>query len=182
MSIIAGWQLWAARPFSPEVTLALSRFVDPLGGNWSLRWATIPLRAIVGFGFMQHGYAKLARGGDSFGQILQALGVPLPHLLGWATIAVEILGGAAILLGALVALASIPMAIVLVVAICTVHLPNGFSSIKLLAVTASGAHFGQPGYETDLLYLACLLGLVLAGPGPLSVDRMILRRMKVAGN
>ena len=90
-----------------------SRFIDPLQGNWGPQWMTIPLRAIVGFGFLQHGYAKLARGGDSFGQILQALGVPLPHLLGWATIAVEILGGAAILLGALVALATIPMVIVL---------------------------------------------------------------------
>ena len=39
------------------------------------------------------------------------------------------------------------------VAIVTVHLPYGFSSIKLQSVTAAGAHFGQPGYETDLLYL-----------------------------
>jgi len=38
---------------------------------------------------------------------------------------------------------------------------DGFSSIKLEAVTAAGAHFGQPGYETDLLYLAALCALVL---------------------
>jgi hypothetical protein len=54
---------------------------------------------------------------------------------------------------------SVPMAAVLLVATFTVHLPNGFSSIKLLAVTAAGAQFGQPGYETDPLYLACLLPL-----------------------
>ncbi|HTW34253.1 MAG TPA: hypothetical protein VMD53_06525 [Rhizomicrobium sp.] len=59
------------------------------------------------------------------------------------------------------------MAIVLLVAIVTVHLPNGFSPIKLQTVTAQGtAHFGQPGYETDLLYLAALAALVLGGPGP----------------
>jgi len=51
------------------------------------------------------------------------------------------------------------------VAIFTVHLPYGFSSIKLEAVTAAGAHFGQPGYETDLLYLAALCALVLGGSG-----------------
>jgi putative oxidoreductase len=139
------------------------------------RWVSLPLRLIVGFGFTQHGYAKLARGPENFIQILHALGVPMPDLLGWATILVELFGGAAVLLGALVPLASIPMAVVLVVAIVTVHLPNGFSSIKLQSVTASGAHFGQPGYETDLLYLACLVALALAGPGPLSIDWLIKR-------
>jgi putative oxidoreductase len=137
------------------------------------RWAPLVLRLIVGYGFMEHGYAKLARGPESFTHILQALNVPLPDLSAWATILVELLGGAAVLLGTLVPLASIPMAAVLFVAIVTVHLPNGFSSIKLETVTASGAHFGQPGYETDLLYLACLLALVLGGSGPWSGDNLI---------
>jgi putative oxidoreductase len=112
---------------------------------------------------MEHGFAKLARGFDAFPAILQALGVPAPHLMGWLTILVEIIGGLAVLLGALVPLASIPMAAVLLVAIVTVHLPYGFSSIKLQAVTAAGAQFGPPGFETDLLYLACLTALVLGG-------------------
>jgi putative oxidoreductase len=140
------------------------------------RYAPLVLRLIVGFGFMQHGYAKLARGPEDFTQILHALGMPFPELLAWATILVELLGGAAVLLGAFVALASIPMAFVLLVAIFTVHLPNGFSSIKLQAVTAAGAQFGQPGYETDLLYLACLVALVLGGSGPWSVDGAIRKR------
>jgi putative oxidoreductase len=58
------------------------------------------------------------------------------------------------------------MMIVLLVAIITVHLPNGFSSIKLQSFDAAGAHFGQPGYETDLLYLTSLLALCFGGPGP----------------
>jgi putative oxidoreductase len=87
-----------------------------------------------------------------------------------------LVGGVAILLGAFVALVSIPMAAVLLVAIFTVHLPNGFSSVKLLAVTAAGAQFGQPGYETDLLYLACLAALVLGGPGPWALDGWIRKR------
>jgi putative oxidoreductase len=33
-------------------------------------WAALPLRLIVGFGFMQHGFAKLARGADAFPAIL----------------------------------------------------------------------------------------------------------------
>jgi len=65
------------------------------------------------------------------------------------------------------------MAALLLVAIFTVHLPYGFSSIKLMAVTAAGAQFGPPGYECDLLYLACLVALVLSGAGPLSIDGLV---------
>src|SRR5215472_11534366 len=144
--------------------------VDLISRSPIARWAPIPLRLIVGYGFMEHGFAKLARDLDAFPAILQALGVPAPHLMGWLTILVEIVGGLAVLLGALLPLASIPMAAVLLVAIFTVHLPYGFSSIKLLAVTAAGPQFGPPGFETDLLYLACLASLVLGGSGPLAID------------
>jgi putative oxidoreductase len=136
----------------------------------------IPIRLIVGFGFMQHGWAKLARGPDDFINVLHAMGVPAAFVAGWATIAVELIGGLLILLGALVPLATIPMAIVLLVAIVTVHLPNGFSSIKLQSFGPGGAHFGQPGYETDLLYLAGLVALCIGGAGLLSVDGWIRRR------
>ncbi|HEX3913428.1 MAG TPA: DoxX family protein [Steroidobacteraceae bacterium] len=152
----------------------LSRLSSALAGTWY----AIPLRLIVGYGFMEHGYAKLARGPDDFANILHALGMPAATLLSWATIFVELLGGLAVLLGAFVPLASIPMSIVLLVAIFTVHLPNGFSSIKLQSVTAAGAHFGQPGYETDLLYLAGLAALVLGGSGPFAIDQLWSRRSK----
>ena len=122
------------------------------------------------------GYAKLARGPDAFIQVLHAIGVPAPVLLGWATILVELVGGAMIFAGALVPLATVPMIVVLVVAILTVHLPNGFSSIKLQSFDAAGAHFGQPGYETDLHYVAGLVALCLGGAGPLSVDGFLRRR------
>jgi len=138
-------------------------------------WYAIPLRLVVGFGFMQHGYAKLARGPEDFINILHAMGVPMPFLLGWATIIVELVGGLFILLGAFVPLATIPMIVVLLVAIFSVHLPNGFSSIKLQSFDAAGAHFGQPGYETDLLYIAALVALCLGGAGPISVDGYLTR-------
>src|SRR3984893_17372874 len=143
------------------------------------RWAPVPLRLIVGYGFMEHGFAKLARGLDAFPAILHALGVPAPHLMGWLTILVEIVGGLAVLLGALVPLASIPMAAVLLVAMVTVHLPYGFSSIKLLAVTAAGAQIGPPGLQPDLLYLACLTALVLGGSGPLAIDGLLAKRREI---
>jgi putative oxidoreductase len=134
------------------------------------RLAPLPLRFIVGFGFLKHGLAKLSKGPDSFAGILHSLSVPAPHLMSWLTILVEIVGGLFILIGAFVALMALPMAAVLLVAMFTVHLPYGFSSIKLTAVTLGRAQFGPPGYECDLLYLACLAALVLGGSGPLAID------------
>jgi putative oxidoreductase len=96
--------------------------------------------------------------------------------MSWVTIIIELAGGAATLLGAFVGVAILPMAAVLVTAMLTVHLPYGFSSIKLQAVTAHGPQFGPPGFEVDLLYLACMATLVLAGPGPFAIDGLIRKR------
>src|SRR5215470_16287886 len=152
--------------------------LDSSGRFAIARWAPLPLRLIVGFGFMQHGFAKLSRGLDVFATILHALGVPAPHFMALFTILIELLGGLAVILGAFVTLVSLPMAALLLVAIFTVHLPYGFSSIKLLAVTPAGAQFGPVGYECNLLYLACLVALVIGGSGPLSVDDWAWRRIK----
>jgi putative oxidoreductase len=135
------------------------------------RWTAIPLRLIVGYGFIAHGYAKIVNGPEHFTATLQALGVPAPSLLSWVTIGFELLGGLAVLVGAWIPFVSVPLSAIMLVAIFTVHLPYGFSSIKLRAVTAAGPQFGPPGYETNLLYLAVLAALVLGGPGPFALDR-----------
>src|SRR5215510_10698807 len=85
------------------------------------KWAALPLRLIVGYGFMEHGYAKLVKGPAAFVSILQALGVPAPHVMAWVTILIELLGGFAVFLGAFVPLISVPLAGVLVVALLSVH-------------------------------------------------------------
>lgn len=154
-----------------DIRVRSSSLAGPLSGWWALA-----LRAIVGYGFMAHGFAKLSRGPGAFAGVLHALGVPAPDVMAWATILVEILGGLSVLVGAFVWVASIPMVAVLLVAMFTVHLPYGFSSIKLVAVTTAGAQFGPPGYEVNLLYIACLAALVLGGAGPFSIDGRIARR------
>lgn len=142
------------------------------------RWAALPLRLIVGYGFMEHGYAKIANGPERFVGIMHALGVPAPEFMAWLTITIELAGGLAVLLGALVPLASLPMSAVLLGAMFTVHLPFGFPSIKLQAVTSAGPQFGKPGFEVNLLYLACLAALVMLGAGPFSIDGLLAGKSK----
>lgn len=139
-------------------------------------WSAIPLRLIVGYGFIEHGFAKLSKGPEVFAAILHAMGVPAPHFMAWLTILTELIGGLSVLLGAFVPLVSLPMAGLLLVAMLTVHLPYGFSSIKLLSVTSGRAQFGPPGYEVDLLYLACLAALVLGGPGPMAINNYFRKK------
>ena len=155
---------------------SLSRGLAFLARPSVAAWAPIPLRLIVGYGFKEHGFAKLTRGPATFAAILHMIGVPAPHLMAWLTILTELIGGFAVLLGAFVPLVSLPMAAVLLVAMLTVHLPYGFSSIKLLSATSGRAQFGPPGYELDLLYLACLAALVVGGSGPMAIDHYLRKK------
>jgi len=133
-------------------------------------YAALPLRLIVGYGFLAHGLAKWHSGPEAFAAILHAIGVPAPEVMAWLTIGTEVLSGIAFLIGGFVSLVSIPSIILLAVAVFTVHLPYGFSSIKLLGVSYGRAQFGPPGYECDLLYIASIVALLLIGPTPWSVD------------
>jgi putative oxidoreductase len=150
--------------------------VETPSSSAMLGYAALPLRAIVGGGFIQHGWAKIVKGPDAFAAILQALHVPFPHLSAYLTISVELLGGAALLFGAFIAWTSVPAIVVLLTAMFTVHLPYGFSSIKIEPIVDGQAQFGPPGYECDLLYIACILALVFLNPAPWSIDRYRLRK------
>jgi len=44
-----------------------------------------------------------------------------------------------------------------------------------VGTSSAGANFGQPRYETDLLYLARLAALVLGDSGSFALDAILLR-------
>src|SRR5215475_15999064 len=106
------------------MNVLINASMSTLGGNigaWrNVRakfapYAAIPLRLIVGYGFLAHGLAKWHRGTDAFAAILRAIGVPSPQLMAWLTIGTELLSGIAILIGAFLSLVSIPAIVLLVV-------------------------------------------------------------------
>src|SRR4029077_8600721 len=90
-------------------------------------FAPILLRLFVGYGFLAHGLAKWSKGPEVFAGILQATGVPLPHLMAWVTIATEIFSGIPFLIGAFFDLVSNPAIILLAFPSFTILLTYGFT-------------------------------------------------------
>ena len=144
--------------------------------NSARSWALLPLRVIVGVGFLVHGMAKWHRGPDKFAKLLQLIGTPSPLVTAWLVTGLEVLGGLAIIIGAFVLLASIPLFISMVVAMLTIHVHYGFSAVNTVGLTATGPVFGPPGYEINLLYMCALAALALVGPGALSIDQWLRSR------
>ena len=135
-------------------------------------------RFILGFGFVYHGFPKLFLPGEreAFVGMLRTVGVPQPGLMAWAVGALEFVGGLALIAGAFVVIFGSLLTLNMLVALYTVHLPQGFNFMHITGMTETGPTFGMPGYEVPLLYVAGLLVLVFGGAGALSVDRRRSRR------
>lgn len=86
------------------------------------------VRIVVGLIFVLAGYGKLfgAPGIAGFSGMLAGIGFPASTLLTWIVALVELIGGLAVIAGVGVQYASILLSIVIVVAILTVHLQNGW--------------------------------------------------------
>lgn len=141
-------------------------------------WAPLALRLVIGFGFVYHGFPKLFSGAghDGFVGMLQMIGVPAPGLMAWLVGIVEFAGGLALLAGAFVQLVAIPLIADMLVAMFTVHLPQGFNFMNITGMGEAGPQFGMPGYEVNLLYLAGLVSLMLGGAGALSLEERMRAR------
>jgi len=131
--------------------------------------APIPLRLMLGFGYMYHGYPKLfsTAGHDGFVGMLAGLGIPLPEAMAWLVGVLEFFGGLALLAGAFVAVVAALLIVNMLVAMFAVHWEAGFNFMNM----AADGSFGMPGYEVPLLYIAGLVALALGGAGIWSVDR-----------
>ena len=130
------------------------------------------LRLVLGLVMFPHGAQKLLGwfGGYGFsgtmGFLTQQAGLPTPIAL--LVIVIEFFGSLALILGAFSRAAALGVIAVMVGAVMTVHLPNGFF------MNWSGAQPGE-GFEYHLLAIAIALAIVIKGSGAFSIDRRLSR-------
>ena len=123
------------------------------------KWGMLPLRIVVGLVFMMHGGQKLfVFGIGGTADIMGKLGIPLPLIAAAVVIAVELLGGLAIVLGVFARLAGALLAFEMVVAILVARLHGGF--------------FAPYGYEFEFTLLGACLTFALNGPGRMSAEEI----------
>ena len=140
--------------------------------------APLFLRLAIGFGFMVHGWAKLSRGPEGFEKLLNQIHVPFPHIMAWVSPLVEVLGGFAIFAGIFVSLAAVPLICTMLVAMFSIQIHYGYSSVKTIGLTPHGPLFGPPGYEINLLYVAGLIALIISGAGKFSLDAIMAAKSR----
>jgi putative oxidoreductase len=121
------------------------------------------VRIIVGIVFTVHGAQKLfVYGLAGVAGAFAKMGIPMPGLMGPFIALLEFFAGIALIIGLLTRLAALGLMFNMLGAILLVHLAAGF--------------FLPTGYEFALTLLGASLGIVLAGPGALSVDAAIASR------
>lgn len=133
--------------------------------------ALLILRVVTGVIFVAHGWPKLANGASGTAQFFGQLGIPVPGVSAWLITLLEFFGGLALIAGAFVSVVAVLFMIHMTAGIFLVHLSQGFYVVGP----------GQGGVEFNLLLIASLLTLVLAGPGAPAVDRMLAGRVSEAG-
>src|SRR5262249_55189681 len=77
----------------------LNHMLDFMNRDRWRRWVPVPIRMILGVGFMVHGWAKWSRGPAVFAELLRQVDVPLPLANAWLVTLLEIVGGLALLIG-----------------------------------------------------------------------------------
>lgn len=131
------------------------------------RWGTTILRIAVGLVFVAHGAMKIfVMGPAALAGFFASVGIPFASLNAYFVIAVELVGGVAMIIGLGTRVIAALFAAVMVVAIATVHGAQGF--------------FLPNGYEYTLVLLAASVTLVLQGAGAFAIDNVLAGRRLIA--
>jgi putative oxidoreductase len=121
-------------------------------------------RLVVAYGFFEPAVSKWKDIGG-IAKWFGSIGIPFPTLNAYMAATTEIVGVVLLTLGLFTRLISLPMMVIMVVAILTVHLANGFSA-------------GGNGFEIPLYYLLFLLIFVAFGAGKFSLDYILFEKEK----
>lgn len=121
--------------------------------------ALLLARLTLAYGFYgpaMHKWSDISSTATWFGSI----GIPFPTLNAYLAASTELLGVALLTLGLFTRLISLPLIVVMIVAITAVHLPHGFSA-------------GDNGFEIPLYYMLFLAIFASFGAGKFSLDHLL---------
>jgi putative oxidoreductase len=124
----------------------------------------------IGLGaiFVVHGYQKLTQWGISGTSFTFAqIGVPAPTLSAWYAAVIELIGGAALMIGFALPVAAVLLALDMAGALVFVHLGHGFF------ITSNG-------YEYVLALIVALLAIGFNG-GAFTLDRRLFQNPSDVG-
>ena len=125
-------------------------------------------RLTLAYGFFGPAYQKVTHFADTI-KFFESIGIPAPEINAYMATATEVTGIVLVLFGLATRFIAVPMIVIMVVAIKTVHWANGFSC-------------GDQGFEVPFYYMLMLLSLIVTGPGAISVDRLLEKRFSRSGS
>ena len=125
-------------------------------------FAQLLLRLVFGYFWLETGWAKL-HNLEFFSQRFVEWGIPLPTFSATLSGATDLVGGALLMLGLGTRIATIPMIVNMLVALAVVVLPGISTTDEFVELD-------------EVLYVAVLFWLLLAGPGKASLDHLLARR------
>lgn len=134
--------------------------------SMSVDWALLAVRIVAGIIFVAHGSQKLfgAFGGPGLGPLIQMMG-PVGYLVAIG----EFFGGLGLIFGFLSRFSSASLIVVMLGAIALVHAKNGFFLGEKL------------GFEFNLALIGLLSAILIAGPGRISIGRLLPLPKRAAG-
>jgi len=130
------------------------------------------LRIFVGVIFVMHSYLALFvfTPAGYAGFIEKVAKLPIPTVIAWFNIAAHGLGGIMMIVGLWTRVAAAVNAFIMIGALLTVKLAQGFF-LKGVIVDAAAGRATFVGYEFELILFGALVALVLTGGGALAISR-----------
>ena len=120
-------------------------------------------RLILAYGFFEPAMNKVKNFDSIVEWFDKSLGLPFPELNAYMATGTEVVGIILLLLGLATRFISVPLMVVMVVAITTVHLEHGYACSK-------------NGFEVPFYYFFMLFSLLVTGAGRLSVDAILAKK------
>ncbi|RLD40619.1 MAG: DoxX family protein [Bacteroidetes bacterium] len=124
----------------------------------------LAMRLVLAYGFWKPGMMKW-NDINSIASWFESMDYPLPLLNAYAAATTEVAGAVLLLIGFASRLISIPLMVIMLVAIFTVHGANGFEA-------------SNNGYEIPLYYLIMLFTITIYGGGRISMESLFRKLSK----